>query len=344
MKKLRKLSAKRLEDCNKIWLGTGVLLAAAALIAALLTVKQAGFGHGRYRAEFLQAAQIREGDLVAIAGISVGTVKAVDLAGDKVVVDFTVRDDLELPEDTRAAIKMTALLGGRYLELTPSGKKILAHNTIPIERTTVPYDLQKTLADATTTFDAVDAGKLRESIDALSQGLGGVPDALPQALQNVKSLADAIGSRREQIGSLLKSTNDLTTVIRNQKANLGTLVIRGESLLSEIVKRREAVKKLFAGTTSLIAVVTRILKDAPGMNKTLTALRDFVHMIASQDALLRNILQSLPVPLRNIANATGSSTAVDLNVPAGFLADSWMCAISGRAKQFNMVEYFKDCQ
>jgi len=24
--------------------------------------------------------------------------------------------------------------------------------------------------------------------------------------------------------------------------------------------------------------------------------------------------------------------------------DSWMCAISGRAKQFGMIEYFKDCK
>lgn len=344
MKKLKQLFSKPLEDCNKIWLGAGVLLVAAVLIAALLAVKHAGFGHERYRAEFLQAAQIGEGDLVTLAGISVGTVKAVDLVADKVVLDFTVRDDLRLPDGTRAAIKMTALLGGRYLELTPYGEKELAHNMIPIERTSVPYDLQKTLADATTTFDAVDADKIRQSMDALSQGLQGMPDALPHALQNVKNLADTIGMRRGQIGSLLKSTNDLTTMIRNQKANLGTLVIRGESLLGDIVNRREAVRKLFASTTSLIEVITRILKDAPGINNTLAALREFVHMISSQDALLRNILQSLPVPLRNIANATGSSTAVDLNVPGGFLADSWMCAISGRAKQFNMVEYFKDCQ
>jgi hypothetical protein len=29
------------------------------------------------------------------------------------------------------------------------------------------------------------------------------------------------------------------------------------------------------------------------------------------------------------------------NVP---LIDSWMCAISGRAKQFGMIQYFKDCK
>ena len=32
------------------------------------------------------------------------------------------------------------------------------------------------------------------------------------------------------------------------------------------------------------------------------------------------------------------------NVINGLAIDSWMCAISGRAKQFGMIEYFKDCQ
>ena len=44
------------------------------------------------------------------------------------------------------------------------------------------------------------------------------------------------------------------------------------------------------------------------------------------------------------ANATGSGNAVDLNVSNGLLVDSWMCAISGRAKQFDMIQYFQDCK
>ena len=50
------------------------------------------------------------------------------------------------------------------------------------------------------------------------------------------------------------------------------------------------------------------------------------------------------VALRGLANATGTGNAADLNVPNGLLADSWMCAISGRAKQFNFLQYFQDCK
>ena len=72
--------------------------------------------------------------------------------------------------------------------------------------------------------------------------------------------------------------------------------------------------------------------------------RTMVKVLAQHDDMLRSILQSAPVALRGLANATGTGNAADLNVPNGLLADSWMCAISGRAKQFNFLQYFQDCK
>ena len=59
---------------------------------------------------------------------------------------------------------------------------------------------------------------------------------------------------------------------------------------------------------------------------------------------MRNLLQIAPVPIREIANVTGLGNSIEGNPPGGALIDSWMCAISGRAKQFGMIQYFKDCQ
>jgi hypothetical protein len=39
-----------------------------------------------------------------------------------------------------------------------------------------------------------------------------------------------------------------------------------------------------------------------------------------------------------------NGNALDTNFANGILVDSWMCAISGRAKQFAMVQYYKDCK
>lgn len=333
------------EAYNKTWLGTISLTLTAVVVAVLIiAVGHLSAGQSGYRGEFLQAAQIRLGDQVTVAGISVGSVNGVELADDHVIVKFKIRNDIRLGRDTRAAIKLTTLLGSRYLELSPAGDGELDRHTISLANTSVPYDLQKTLADATTTFEQVDADRIAESLTTFSGALDGVPEALPQALDNVESLAAIISGRRDQIRSLLKNVDTVTAMIRGQQANLGSLVIQGRDLLGEIVSRRAAVQRLFDAATALVKTIESILDDQPAMNELLADMRDFSHMIGEKDALLRNMLQVLPVGLRNVANASGSGTAIDINVPAGVLVDSWMCALSARAKQFNLTPYFTDCK
>ena len=131
-------------------------------------------------------------------------------------------------------------------------------------------------------------------------------------------------------------------MLRDQQADLGVLVVQGRDLLAEIATRRAAVQQLFASATTLVDRAKTILDDEPEINELLANSRDFTRLMAEHDALLRNTLQSMPIAVRNLANATGSGNALDLNT-GGVFVDSWMCAISGRARQFNLVEYLKDC-
>jgi phospholipid/cholesterol/gamma-HCH transport system substrate-binding protein len=332
-----------IEGYNGIWLGTLAVALAVVVVAGVLGIGRLPLGQTVYQGEFLQAAQIRPGELVTVAGIRVGTVNGVKLAGDRVVVEFKVDNEVHLGRDTRAAIKLTTLLGSRYVELSPAGGGDLDHRTIRLANTSVPYDLQKTLADATTTFEQVDADRIAESMTTLAHGLTGVPEALPQALDNVKSLAAIISERRSQIGSLLSSVDTITAMIRNQQANLGSLVLQGRNLLAEIVARREAVEQLFASATALVNTVKTTLGDQPAMDKMLADLDELTRVLAEKNAMLRSFLQIMPVVFRNLTNATGSGNAVEVNLPAGIMIDSWMCAISARAIQFNLAPYYTDC-
>lgn len=339
LKRLR----RPVEDYNKLLLGAITLVLIVAICAVIIGLGHFSLGKSKYRGEFAQAAQINAGDQVTVAGISVGEVSGVQLAGDRVVVDFTTRKNLHMGAQTRAAIKLTTLLGRRYLELSPAGDGALDHHTIPLQNTSVPYNLQETLADATTTFEQVDANRVADSMTALSQGLVGVPEALPQALANITSLAKIVSARRDQIGSLLANVDTVTAMVRDQKASLGVLVLQGRDLLSEITTRAAAVHRLIDGTTALIKTFKRILGDEPAIDAMLADLQTFADMAGKNDALLRAFLQSAPVAFRNMANVTGSGTAFDVSLPGGVLIDSWMCAISQRAKQFNLAQYFTDC-
>jgi virulence factor Mce-like protein len=339
-------SRKRsLESYDKRWLGAGAIAVVAVLIGAMLMVRVANVGYHHYTARFLQAAALKPGNPITVAGVPVGEVTSLKLAGDHVEAGLEVRNDVSLGEDSRATIKITTILGSRYLSLKPGGPGSLPHNTFDVAHTDVPYDLQEALADVTTTYEQVDSDKFAQTLGILGRQMQGLPAVLPQALENTHTLSTIIAERRDQLGSLLQSTELVSNTLRHQQSTIGTLVEQGNDLVGEFVARRDSFRAMMQALTNLVQTLSGIvIDDRPELEKLLQNLRELSDMLGQHDDLLRSTLQTGPVALRGLANATGTGNAVDLNASNGLLVDSWMCAISGRAKQFGMIQYFKDCK
>ncbi len=341
------LSALRrpLDSYNKTWLGVVAVAVIAVLIGALLLVKELGIGYRQFTAEFLQAAALRPGNIVTIAGVQVGSVTGVRLAGDRVEATFRVRDHIPVGGETRAAIKITTLFGSRYLDLRPAGTGTPAGRLISLQHTEVPYDLQAALADSTRTFEQVDADSIASSLNVLGSQLDGLPSVVPQAMENVRALSSVIAQRRDQLGTLLASTEKVTGMLRRQQSDIGTFIRQGQELVGEFVARSAAFHAMMRSLQSIVdSLRSIVVDDHLVLDGVIHTMEELSGKLAEQDALLRNLLQIAPVTVREIANATGFGNAVEGNPPGGALIDSWMCAISGRAKQFGMIEYLKDCQ
>ena len=112
----------RLEDRNKTWLGVIAVAVVTVVIGAMLLIKVADVGYRHYTAQFLQAAALKVGNPITIAGIPVGEVTSMELAGDHVEAGLKVRDDIPLGAQSSASIKVTTILGSRYLSLQPAGE------------------------------------------------------------------------------------------------------------------------------------------------------------------------------------------------------------------------------
>ncbi len=232
---------RTLDDYNPAVLGSLAIVVLVVAIGAALGINSLNVGEKRVQADFAQAAQLGTGDQVTVAGVPVGHVADMRLAGDHVAVTLSIGDHVHLGSETRASIKLTTLLGNRYVELVPDGPGTLS-GRIPLARTSVPYDLQSALSDATTTFDQVDADQAARALTDLSGQLNGLPQLVPSVLQNIETLSTVISQRRGQIGALLDSTSRLTGVIDGQRANLGALFTQGSDLLREILSRKQAIE------------------------------------------------------------------------------------------------------
>jgi len=337
--------AMRMEDYRPAWLGFTALVVLVMAIAITLVVHSLNLGDRRVQAEFAQAAQLAAGDQVTVAGVPVGQVTGLRLDGDHVTVTLAIGKDVPLGADTTAAIKLTTLLGNRYLELAPAGTGTLPGGRIPLAHTSVPYDLQSALADATTTFDQVDADKVGQALTRLSGQLNGLPQLIPSAMANVRTLSEVIASRRDQIGALLTSTSRLTGVVHDQQQNLGVLFTQGRDLLQDIQSRRQSIETLLSASTALVHTLTPIaVNDQPEIRSLLDNLSQMMHMLGQHDAQLGNMLQILPVPWRYWANLTGTGMELDANATSGGFVDSFVCALVGRAPQLQLPPYTKDCK
>lgn len=341
----RWLRWRPLESYNRTWLGLAGLAVVVVLVAVSLGIKLLGVGYTHYTAEFLQAATLRPGNPITIAGIEVGHVTSMKLDGDHVEAGLSVRDNVPLGKDTRAVIKVMTILGSRYLELVPDGPGSIPAKTITLSHTSVPYDLQSLLEDATTTFEQVDSDQFAQSLAVLGKQLGGVPPLVPQAVANLQTLSTITADRRGQLGTLLKSTQRVVNTLRRQQTNIGHLMDQGQDLLGHLVARQATFHAMFAALTELVDQLDKVIvTNRPMLDELFTNLHDLTNMIGQHDDLVRNILQVAPVTLRGLTNATGYGPVVEFNLPNGLAIDSWMCAISGRAKEFKMIQYFKDCK
>src|SRR5437879_1007244 len=122
-------------------------LAIVGLLAVLAFNLQAFSGGTTYSAAFSEAAGLKSGEEVRIAGVKVGKVEGVSLEGDHVKVKFT--SGTPFGTDTRVQIKIKTLLGSHYLALDPKGPgRQSGHREIPVSRTTAPYDVVPALQDA----------------------------------------------------------------------------------------------------------------------------------------------------------------------------------------------------
>jgi len=334
-----------LEDRSKTMIGLVALGVLATLLAALVFLTKVGPGYKRISAEFIQAAALLPKNPVTVAGIPVGVVTGMHLAGDKVVVDMRVQNNIQVGKDSRAVIMVTTILGSRYLALHPGGNGPLPNNTIDLNHTEVPYDLQQALQDVAVNYGEVNTDDLARAVGLLGKQIEQMPPLIPQAMDNLKRLSTVMADRRDQIGSMLKTMDMVTATLRRQQASIGSMVNQGQQLLGEFVARRAAFHGMVQGLTELVQVLDKtVINDRPQVDALLANMNTLTGLLAQHDDMLSSILQSAPVAIRGLANATGTGNALDTNFTNGIVIDSWMCAISGRAKQFGMVEYYKDCQ
>ena len=81
------------------------------------------FGSKGYKvyALFDKAGGVKEGSVVEIAGVQVGTVEGIELEEYQAKLILKINPDIKLQEDAIVSIKTKGLIGEKYVQITPGG-------------------------------------------------------------------------------------------------------------------------------------------------------------------------------------------------------------------------------
>lgn len=309
----------------------GLLAIAGVVLVAMLVVALSvvSFGTTSYTAVLQHTAGLRVGEDVQVAGVSVGTVKKVELAEDDVVVTFTLDDDITLGSRTTASVKVATLLGTHYLEVDPRGSGTLAGGRIPLERTSVPYNLQDVLEQGTAKLEELDPVLLAKALTEVSNTLERSGDDVGPALEGVARLSEVVSRRSDQSGDLLRAARQVTEQLDDDSDDILGLMRQTDLVVQEVTARREAIHRLLVETRTLAQALTAIITETRAdLKPALADLDTALASLRAQDHSLQHVLEVMAPAVRYVANATGNGPYLDLYLKGPALpADDSRCAL-----------------
>jgi phospholipid/cholesterol/gamma-HCH transport system substrate-binding protein len=286
-------------------------LATVGLLTALAFNLQAFSGGTTYSAAFSEAAGLKPGEQVSIAGVKVGKVEGVTLDGDHVKVKFT--SGTPFGTDTHAQIKIKTLLGSHYLALEPKGPgRQSPHREIPISRTTAPYDVVPALQDASAQLAKIDTKQLAKAFDTVSETMQGSSANVRGSLAGLQKLSRAVASRDDELTDLLRHSKNVTKLLADRSGDLAALVNDSSLLLAEINTRRQVISQLITGTATLSQQVTGMIQENQAtLNPTLKNLHRVLNILNRNQSNLDTALQAMAPFVTEAADATGSGRWID---------------------------------
>jgi phospholipid/cholesterol/gamma-HCH transport system substrate-binding protein len=269
-------------------------------------------GATTYRAEFTEAAGLRPDDEVRVAGVKVGEVTDVELAGDRVLVSFRV-EDTWVGNRTSAEIKIKTLLGRKFLALHPVGDADQdPGEPIPLARTVTPYDVTQAFEGLASTVGAIDTEQLAQAFRTISQTFEDSPEHVRTALDGLSALSRTIASRDEQLAQLLANTRTISQTLAGSSDELERLIEDGNLLLAELNNRRDAIHALLVGARQLAEQLSGLVADNQArLGPALRHLDVVTEVLQRHSANLDRSLRLAGPYFRVLNNTTGNGRWID---------------------------------
>jgi phospholipid/cholesterol/gamma-HCH transport system substrate-binding protein len=256
------MNIKPFRERNPVIIGAISVVAVLAITIGALNYNRLPFltSGTTYSAYFDEAGGLTIDAPVQVLGFEAGQVKTISLDPQGVLVTFTVADEIRLGERTEAAIRTISLLGNKVLEVTPRGEGHLAR-TIPIERTTSPYQLPDAIGDLTATISGLHTDQLSGALQTLATTLHDTPPQLKLAVDGVARFSQTLNQRDAELRNLLANANRATTYLASRADEIALLIRDTNSVLAALRSESAALDQISRNISALATQIHGFITD-----------------------------------------------------------------------------------
>jgi phospholipid/cholesterol/gamma-HCH transport system substrate-binding protein len=235
-------------------LGVFVVLVVFAAFFIMETLGGLQVFHGGYRlhARFDAVQDLKVGNAVKIAGVEIGRVEKIALAGNKVKVTMKLHSDAVVKTDSKAVVKFTGLMGQNFV-------------AIDFGTADAPRAVDGALLD---TEEQPDLNAIMTKLDSATTGIQNLTKSFtPDTINNLMGpLIDFVKQNSGHIGGAISNIESISGQIASGQGTVGKLIYSGSlydsalvtvtNLQDAVVEVRQVVNDISNGKGTIGKLVT----------------------------------------------------------------------------------------
>jgi phospholipid/cholesterol/gamma-HCH transport system substrate-binding protein len=218
---------------------------------------------------------------VKVNDVTVGKVTKIKLKGYVAEVTIKIPGDVKLPDNARAEIRQTSLLGEKFVSLSkpedPSTGLLSSGDSIGLDRTGRNPEVEEVLGALSLLLNGGGVGQLKTIVSELNNTFDGRESDIRSVLDQIRSFMGQLDTNKAAIVTAIENTNRLAVQLRKQDGTIKRTLDEVPAVLKSVDRQRADLVKLLQALSRLSGVGVRVIKASK--ESTINSLRELAPVL-----------------------------------------------------------------
>ncbi|MGO4256165.1 MCE family protein [Marmoricola sp. RAF53] len=257
---------------------------------------------------------------VKVDDVTIGKVTAIKLEGYTADVTVQLPKTVDLPDNARAEIRQTSLLGEKFVSLSkpadPTGH-LGNGDTIGLDDSGRNPEIEEVFGALALVLNGGGVAQLKTISQELNTAFGGREESVRSIITQVSSFMSQLDANKTSIITALENVNRLSLELRRQDGTIKAALDELPPAIQSVNGQRKDLVKMLQALSNLSSVGVRVIQASK--ESTIDSLKNLAPVLEAFAAADQNLPKSLQVALTYpfIDEAVGRDPEVARNLHMG---------------------------